>query len=642
MKKNIQLINHSVTLKSTTSFNDTMLIYSNTIHNFQFDVVNGVIVARVVEEFKKRLYNIENQTSQINALNNSLQFMNTVLSTEQIPKNLHIAIEFQIPLTSKRVDFMISGVDNDDQKNIVIIELKQWSDATPLNNPTTIKTFVGQGYRRTVHPSYQAYTYAKTIDEFNESIRNNDINLLPCAFLHNFPNSKRNILDNQVYKEYVELAPLFLQQDILKLRNFISQYVRKTDHGESLHEIDNGKIKPSKSLQDVISNMLHGNEEFLLIDEQEIAYQTILEYINESNMLDNKTVIIIEGGPGTGKTVIAINLLVKLLNKKLNTAYVTKNAAPRNIFSARLIQGDHRRGYINNLFKSSGSFVKSKYNDYDCLIVDEAHRLNLKSGFRNHLGENQIKEIINASKVSVFFIDENQRVTAKDVGTIDEIKKWAKKLGANLVYNEDTKLVSQFRCNGSDGYLAFLDHLLGIKETAHFDLSDLDYDFQVFDSPTKLMNVLRVKNEENNKSRMVAGYTYNWISDKNPELYDIELEDNFKAQWNLRNDSTYAISEDSFEQIGCIHTVQGIEFEYVGVIIGLDLRYEDGKIITDHTKRATTDFSLHGSGKFDDPNAARDEIIRNTYKTLMSRGLKGCYVYCEDKNLSEYLKKIIK
>ena len=151
------------------------------------------------------------------------------------------------------------------------------------------------------------------------------------------------------------------------------------------------------------------------------------------------------------------------------------------------------------------------------------------------------------------------------------------KLGANLVYNEDTKLVSQFRCNGSDGYLAFLVNLLGIKETAHFDLSDLDYDFQVFDSPTKLMNVLRVKNEENNKSRMVAGYTYNWISDKNPELYDIELEDNFKAQWNLRNDSTYAISEDSFEQIGCIHTVQGIEFEYVGVIIGLDLRYEDGK-----------------------------------------------------------------
>ena len=182
MKKNIQLINHSVTLKSTTSFNDTMLIYSNTIHNFQFDVVNGVIVARVVEEFKKRLYNIENQTSQINALNNSLQFMNTVLSTEQIPKNLHIAIEFQIPLTSKRVDFMISGVDNDDQKNIVIIELKQWSDATPLNNPTTIKTFVGQGYRRTVHPSYQAYTYAKTIDEFNESIRNNDINLLLVRF----------------------------------------------------------------------------------------------------------------------------------------------------------------------------------------------------------------------------------------------------------------------------------------------------------------------------------------------------------------------------------------------------------------------------------------------------------------------------
>ena len=618
-----------------------MLVYNDKLINFIEDTQNGLIVPKIVELFKQKLFNIENSQSQIAAFNNSLQFMNNVLNDNLISKDLQVAIEFQIPLTSKRVDFIISGLDENNKSNVIIIELKQWQTIKPLNEQTIVSTFVGGKERITVHPSYQAYTYSKMIEEFNEDVRIENIKLFPCAFLHNFPNSQKELIENENYRFFVEKAPVFLQSDIKKLREFISTYVKKGDQGKTLYKIDNGKIKPSKSLQDSLAKMLRGNKEFLLIDEQEVAYRKILEFFNESNMLDNKTTIIIEGGPGTGKTVIAINILSNLLSKKFNVAYVTKNAAPRNVFFSKL-QGDNfKMSYVKNLFLSSGTFINSKENDYDCLLVDEAHRLNEKSGIYSNLGENQIKEIINASKISVFFIDEKQKVTAKDAGTIDSILYWAKKLNANVIYDESTKLVSQFRCNGSDGYLAFLDNLLEIKETANYDIKDLDYDFKVFDSPTELREELRSKNEKNNKSRLVAGYCYNWVSKKNKELYDIILEDGFQAKWNLSEDTTYAISKNSFDQIGCIHTVQGIEFEYVGVIIGKDLTYNGSRVVTDSKARAKTDQSLKGASKYENPEQIKDEIIRNTYKTLMTRGQKGCYIYCEDKELSKYIKRVI-
>jgi len=263
--------------------------------------------------------------------------------------------------------------------------------------------------------------------------------------------------------------------------------------------------------------------------------------------------------------------------------------------------------------------------------------------FQN-LGENQIKEIINASNFSVFFIDEDQKVTLKDIGSIDEIKKYANELGAGIRIVE---LESQFRCNGSDGYLSWLDNMLEIRKTANFDDMDFDYDFRVLDDPNEVRRLIEEKNRVNNKSRMVAGYCWNWISEgkNNSDIHDIVIpEHNFEMSWNLGNSQTWAIDPMSVNEIGCIHTCQGLEFDYVGVIIGDDIRYENGKIITDYTKRAKTDQSLKGINKIakeegiDEANRVADSIIKNTYRTLMTRGMKGCYVYCVDKSLQEYLK----
>ena len=280
------------------------------------------------------------------------------------------------------------------------------------------------------------------------------------------------------------------------------------------------------------------------------------------------------------------------------------------------------------------------------MVVDEAHRLNAKSGMFQNKGENQIKEIINAAKFSIFFIDENQKVTLKDIGSEDLIRKFANEQGAGI-YTFD--LDSQFRCNGSDGYIAWLDRLLDIKDTANFDIDGFDYDFRVLDDPNEVRKLVEEKNNEN-KSRMVAGYCWNWISEgkNNSDIHDIEIpEYNFGMSWNLGNSTTWAIDPKSVNEVGCIHTCQGLEFDYVGVIIGDDLRYEDGHIVTDYTKRAKTDTSLNGIKKIakeqgeEVANKIADFIIKNTYRTLMTRGMKGCYIYCVDKNLNEYIKKNI-
>ena len=242
-------------------------------------------------------------------------------------------------------------------------------------------------------------------------------------------------------------------------------------------------------------------------------------------------------------------------------------------------------------------------------------------------------------------IDENQRVTLSDIGSVEEIRKWAREEGAQIY---EQKLVSQFRCNGSDGYLAWLDDVLEIQETANYDLEGIDYDIKILDSPEEMRQIIIEKNRISNRARILAGYCWEWVkANRNKtEEHDIKIGD-FEISWNLENTTTFAIDEGSVSEAGCIHTSQGLEFDYVGVIIGEDMRYENGRIITDYTKRARSDQSLKGIKKLykEDPEKAKqlsDEIIKNTYRTLMTRGMRGCYIYCVDQKLADYLRERIK
>ncbi|HHX61639.1 MAG TPA: DUF2075 domain-containing protein [Epulopiscium sp.] len=619
-----------------------MLIYHNTKEGFINDVKSELLVDSIRESYNTKIGKVSQ--SELRSWENSLLHMYLTLDSADIPHDVGVAIEFNIPNTSKRVDFIISGKDDKGKSNLVIVELKQWETATVVENKDgIIKTYLGGGIRETTHPSYQAWTYASYIGDYNEEIYSNDTQLSPCSYLHNYKEENKAALMDDTYSFYIQQAPVFIKGERNKLAEFIKKHVKYGDNKEGIYRLENGKIKPSKSLQDALASMLAGNQEFLMLDEQKLVYETALDMAVKSYKDHKKRVLIIEGGPGTGKSVVAINLLVKLTGQDMVCQYITKNSTPRNVYATKL-SGAMKKGRINNLFKGSGAYTEAEKNEFDALIVDEAHRLNKKSGMFKNMGENQIKEIIHSSKFSIFFIDERQQVHIDDYGNVEDIIKFTKSYKGEY---EKMALLSQFRCSGSDGYISWLDHVLNIRETANFDGFDYEYDFKIMDTPQEVYEEISKKNE-NNKARMLAGYCWGWDKNKRDDTNHADIEiDSFRMSWNLNNTATWAIDPESVNEIGCIHTSQGLEFEYVGVIIGEDLRYENGEVMTDFTKRASSDRSLFGIKKMFKENPEKaleiaDKIIKNTYRTLMSRGQKGCYVYCVDQELGAYLRESVR
>lgn len=621
-----------------------MLIYEGTKDDFLTSVVQDTIAVEIERNIYERMHR-HTAKNEFRAWENSMEYMYKVLNDQDIPSDAGIAIEYNIPQTSKRVDFLISGYGEKEDANVVLIELKQWDEVEVVpGRDALVQTYTGNAVRQVVHPSYQAWSYAMLISDYNASVQEGMVSIFPCAYLHNYRRHEQDPIDAEQYKIYLEDAPAFTRGEVTKLRNFIKKSIRTGDQKELIYLIDSGRIKPSKSLQDAIAGMLKGNREFIMLDEQKVVYEEILEEARLSAKDGRKRVVIVKGGPGTGKSVVAVNLLAELTKEDQFCQYVSKNSAPRNVYRKKL-KGNIRKSSVDNMFKGSGIYTETDNNMVDTILVDEAHRLNEKSGMFHNMGENQIKEIIHAAKCSVFFIDERQRVTLQDIGSVEEIRKWAKKEKARIT---EMELVSQFRCNGSDGYLAWLDHTLEIRDTANFDMEGIDYDIRIMDSPVKMQELIIERNcASHNRARILAGYCWNWRKEgvNDPSVHDIKIGD-FEISWNLKNTTTFAIDEDSVHEAGCIHTSQGLEFDYVGVIIGDDMRYENGRVITDFTKRARTDQSLKGIKKLykKDPDRAKkeaDEIIKNTYRTLMTRGMKGCYIYCTDRALSVYLKKCL-
>jgi DUF2075 family protein len=616
-----------------------VIVYSATKQQFVDDVRSNAI-ADIIENEVSRKLNRNSPKNEFISWKNSLQYMFNVLHDDDIPASAGVSIEYNIPLTNRRVDFILTGKDANRRDTAVIVELKQWQEVEVTRKDAIVKTRFQHGEKETNHPSYQAWSYAALIEDYNETVRNESIALLPCAYLHNM--KARDAINDDFYAEHIKKAPVFISPDALKLSEFLKQSVKYGDSDNIMYRIEHGKIKPSKNLADALASMLDGNPEFLMIDEQKLVYETALDLAHKAQQ-GHKQTLIVKGGPGTGKSVVAINLLTELIKRELLTQYVSKNAAPREVFK-KMLTGSRKKTHIDNMFKGSGGYIDTPQNTFGALLVDEAHRLNEKSGLYGNLGENQIKELINASRFNVFFIDEAQRVTLKDIGSIQTIHQWADKCQSTVT---ELDLVSQFRCNGSDGYLAWIDNSLQIRETANPTLEDIDYDVKVFDDPNELRKAIIDKNRVNNKARMVAGYCWEWASKKDKDAMDIIIpEFNFEAQWNLTDDgSLWLIAENSVEQIGCIHTCQGLELDYIGVIIGNDFIVRDGKVVIQPLEHPSRDKALSGiRGRLKkEPDAAltaATEVIKNTYRTLMTRGQKGCFIFCTDQETREYFQQI--
>ena len=612
-----------------------MILYSSKVNDFINDINNNKI-SYILENMKQKELYKGTTSSEKQSWENSLKYMSETLQQTSIPKDCTVVLEYNLPMTSSRIDFMLCGYNCENKKNILIIELKQWSKVNEVkDSEILLETYVGNGLKKVIHPSYQAWSYKMLLKDFNQNIQENNIIVDACSILHNYiPNRNDPILDVK-FSELIKEVSVFFKDDEDKLIEFINKKFCYGDNLSIIQEIDSSKLLPSKSLQENIDKLLKGNKEFKLIDNQMIIYDKILAAIKK----EEKNVIIVEGGPGTGKSVIAINLLANLTSQGKLCQYVSRNTAPRVIYGAKL-KGTLNKTSIDNLFKTSSAYTTTDEDIFDVLIVDEAHCLTEKSGLFNNYGENQIKEIIHSSKSSIFFIDERQQVHLNDIGTISEIKKWGAYLNANIM---ELKLESEFRCNGSDNYLKFIDYLLGI--TNDYD-GKINYDITICDSPQELESLIKTKNIENNKSRIVAGYCWNWNKDEidNTNYHDIKIGE-YGISWNLGAKQTFAI-DDSINEAGCVHSVQGLEFDYVGVIIGEDLFYEDSKVCTNFQKHASSDPSFKGIKKMYKENEimAREisnTIIKNTYRVLLTRGIKGCYVYCVNEKLNNYFKEQI-
>lgn len=612
-----------------------MIVYAATKQQFLKDSDNDDIEEVILRHFKEATGK-KVGASEIRSWQGSLTYMAKVLRDDGLPNSAGLAIELHIPQSSKRIDFLLTGRDENQAKNAVLIELKQWSKASATTKDAIVKTALGGGLVETIHPSYQVWSYAALLEGFNEAVYDKSIEVRPCAYLHNYVSD--GVIDSAHYEAYTSKAPLFLKgpEELAKLRSFLKKHIIHGDNKEVLYELANGKIRPSKALAEALSGLMKGKPEFVLIDDQKSIFESALAAASEAS-IEAPKVLIIEGGPGTGKTVLAINLLVRLTALKLLSKYVSKNAAPRKVYESKLV-GTVKRSHFSNFFSGSGAFIDTEPNTYDALIVDEAHRLNEKSGLYGNLGENQINELIESAKCSIFFIDEDQRVTLNDIGNKQAIRAFAKAKGATV---EEYILSSQFRCSGSDGYLAWLDDVLGIHATANPLLDTSEYEFKVFDSPQAMHAAIEQKNH-GNKARVVAGYCWSWLSKKDSKAADIVIGNDYARQWNLDQDgSLWIIAENSIEQVGCIHTCQGLEVDYIGVIIGPDLVVRDGQVVTSPHERDKHDKSIRGWKKLmkEQPALAQQEtdlIIKNTYRTLMTRGMKGCYLYCTDQETAQY------
>ncbi|SHE15180.1 Uncharacterized conserved protein [Chlamydia abortus] len=617
-----------------------MIIYSSSALEFCQTVDRNEITMKIENAFIDRMGK-KPSLGEKRAWTNSMQFMERIIRNSRIADDCGIMIEYNIPSTSRRIDFIVAGQDENAQDNFVIVELKQWDSAQATEKEDLVVAYIGRNYRETPHPSYQAWSYRQMLTDMNEAIALHDLKGHSCAYLHNYRVPDPDPIKHERYQSIIREAPLFLADDSTKLQQFLYKHIGQGKGINLLYLIENGKIRPSKKLIDHVNGLFKGNSEFILLDEQKVAYETIMTLAQDTSI---KRTVIVQGGPGTGKSVISMNALGGLINQKLNVKFVAPNASFRTVMVETLAKQQARaRTRTRMLFAGSGQFYDAPPDFFDVLIVDEAHRLKGKGAYQ-YLGDNQIEDIIKASKVNVFFIDDYQRIRPDDIGSIAEIKRIAAKYQSEVM---EYSLSAQFRCSGAEGFLNWVDDVLQIQPTANYDGWDHEaFGFELVDTPNQLYDMIYSKVNEGFKARLLAGFAWDWTGERegnrNGEVPDVRIEEHgFQMPWNARSiSSTWAIHESGVNQIGCVHTSQGLEFDYVGVIIGNDLKYDLDKL------ELYADYEEYkdrvGKRGLKSKPAQLTALIKNIYKILLSRGIKGCYVYCRNPELQQYLQKRLK
>ena len=621
-----------------------MRLYAGSSQQFIEDTIQNQIAGKLKQNFFDyfRYYPSENE---VRSWRNSLRAIKDVFQYADLIDH-GITLEYQLPLTSKRLDCLICGKNYNHRDNAVIIELKQWERCKEADGENEVMTWLGGAERERLHPSAQVGQYQMYLQDTHTAFHSdyNPVMLSSCSYLHNYSYYPNDALLDVKFKGLIEKYPLFTGDDVNKLSDYLVKKLEKGNGLAVLKRVEESKYRASKKLMDHVGNVIKGKSEYILLDEQLVVYDKVLSCAKEGFQDKQKAVIVIRGGPGTGKSVIAINLMADLLLKEYNAHYATGSRA----FTETLRKIIGVRGSVQ--FKYFNSYGRAENNSVDILICDEAHRIRETSNSRftpGHLRSNlaQIQELLNASKVSVFFIDDDQLVRPNEIGSVEYIKEHAKKNNYKIFEYE---LEAQFRCSGSDAFVNWINNTLGIKRTANviWDQHE-EFDFRVFDSPEEVENAIRQKVNEGYSGRVTAGFCWDWsMPNDDGTLKDDVVIGDYKRPWDAKPQarklapgippaSLWAYDPNGIDQIGCIYTAQGFEFDYVGVIFGKDLVYNfDTQKWEGHHEHSSDNVVKRSKDKF-------VGLVKNTYRVLLSRGMVGCYVYFMDKDTERFFKSRI-
>lgn len=637
-----------------------MIIYRNSSMDFDLDVRYNKIVDILEREFIKttghRVGDAEKRSWR-----NSLGKINDVLINEKLNlKDCGVLIEYQLPQTSMRLDFMITGKDKFRNENAVIVELKQWDKVDSTDTEHQVITFVGNALREVNHPSVQVTQYKQYLQDYHSAFNSDNekvINLYSCSYLHNFPLKDTEVLKEDKFSEYLKESPIFAEQETKQIGYFIRNHVELGEGLEILDYIGEGIPKPSKKLINYINGILDSKDEFILLGNQMVVFDRVMQIVKDKKLdgTDGKYVVLVKGGPGTGKSVVGLNLLAKILNEDKDCIYLAANAAFKNGMANQIDKVRANKLFKHPYFYNKELTIESK--SFQVAIIDEAHRISeTPPPMQMKLDKSLIESIIEKTHLSIFFSDDNQMIRPKDIGTYEHIRQVSINMGCRVFEYE---LDAQFRCAGSDGYVNWLSDVLDIKKTANasgWENMD-DMKFEIMDSPEEMFDKLRKLQLNGNTARLVAGYAWPWSKDldENGNLLNDVLIKNingellFSMPWNPqesyptkkakgipKNGADWAINPVGINQIGCIHTCQGLEFDYIGVILGEDFvyRFNEDKWIANPKKSFDTKIS----------NNYKDylRLAQNTYRTLLTRGIKGVFVYSVDNETQEYLKQRLK
>jgi uncharacterized protein len=557
--------------------------------------------------------------------------------------NVEMLIEYQLPLTSRRADVVLAGVDRRTGGDAyVVVELKQWSQAELYEDSERLVVVEGM-HRELEHPLLQVQGYCDYISDFVASLQGNDSAVRGVAYLHNAVD-----LDVEDLFEFstTERTRLFTKSRRGAFLEYLRDQFAPDQGAGAADRLLTSAARPSKQLMKLAASEIKDREQFVLLDEQRLAYEIVMHAVEKARRSDAKEVVVITGGPGSGKSVIALSLLGELNRQGYAALHATGSRSFTQTMRRNAGRGSPR---VKDLFKYFNSFMDARQNDIEVLICDEAHRIRETSANRYtsaalRTGRSQIDELIAAARVPVFLLDEHQVVKPGEVGTVEAIKSHASSSGFRVRH---VQLEDQFRCGGSRKYEEWVLRLLGLEASgAELWTGDDHFEVTLADSPWEMENILRGKLAEGYSARISAGYCWPW---SNPGrdgrlVSDVRIGD-WAMPWNVKGDravgsappsALWATMEGGFDQVGCVYTAQGFEYDWSGVIIGPDLIAHQGRTVTvreankdpEFRKRSVTDLQY-------------DRHIRNIYKVLLTRGMVGTVIYAVDPQTREILAELI-